>query len=185
MPNDTDLNTIETSGLYYCEGVLNGPNSPNTQQWAELLVISGRNETKQIFMSNSQNVMYVRQQVWNGTWSTWQDVNNIIPSVKTRNFAGSAHVNASACYDVQIGQIHVLSFTLLPKQSNTTFGFETIGTLPYKPYGQLIRFACSTWQNTGQLMGEITTNGDVKIAGTVGGAAQTIEYRANVVVITA
>ena len=186
LPTDTDLNNIKTSGLYYCNGVLNSPKGSSARSWGQLIVIDGNSETKQIWTPNGQNLVYMRQYTQaNPSWSDWIDINYIYPSVTTRNFAGSTHVNASSCYDVQIGQIHVLNFTILPKQSNTTFGFEVIGTLPYKPYSQVIRFACSTWQNTGQLMGEITTNGDVKLAGTVGGASQTIEYRAQVVVITA
>ena len=74
LPRDTDLNSFKKSGLFYCDGVINGPGSGN-RQWGMMLEITNSNGTNlwQLFALNSSNAIRVRL-LYNSQFSEWSQI---------------------------------------------------------------------------------------------------------------
>lgn len=82
--NGVSMNTLTTSGMYYCESCTNAPNSLSGVTWGtyELEVIgSGGTAVKQIARPIALDGYCFERHLVVGTWSSWAEVGRTIPFV--------------------------------------------------------------------------------------------------------
>lgn len=102
LPSNTDLNTVKTTGIYYCSGCTNSP-SGSGRAWGNLIVIANYNGTdvKQIFMQNNDYIISMRR-IDNNAWTSWTTFINPNDRLKTitanlDNIKDSGLYYCSAC----------------------------------------------------------------------------------------
>lgn len=79
LARNTDINTVRTPGLYWCDGVKNTPIYPTDQRWGYMLIFGSPAETSciQLYAHNTSMILYARR-YYDGNWEPWYQLTSTI-----------------------------------------------------------------------------------------------------------
>ena len=166
-----DWNTANVEGVYEIES-FSGSNSPTgAYKWGGLLTLRGGNVTNQVYLSHSNNEMWIRGG-WNGTFnSSWSRVytTSYKPSLSdigaaasshTHNYAGSSSAGGNANAAVKLATARTINGTNFDGSANiTTANWGTARTLTIGNKGQSVNGSGNVSWSLADI-GAATTNHD-------------------------
>ena len=144
LPSDTDLNTVTTPGLYYCDGAV-GANKADSANAFSLLVEStgawGNQGRKQTYTAYDTGKTYVRVITGNvgDVWTDWMPYATATPPQKYSLplAEGWVRVNSAEYWRTQEGLVVVVFRVAREDKQSLSPGNHQVATLPagFRPVG--------------------------------------------------